>query len=139
VTNARIVDVPVDLGAADRHLAVAARLLGDAEQDVLSDEARYSLAYDAAGNAITAALRAAGRRVTAGARAHVATFQEAKRLLGSEHVDLLREMSDARRIRNEIEYETRDVSGTEADALRAPARAVVDAATRFVDAIANGA
>jgi negative regulator of replication initiation len=137
MTNARVVDVPVDLDAAYRYLAAATRMLGDSAHDVLSHEARYTLAYDAARNAISAALRAAGRRVTAGARAHVVTFDEAQRVLGERHVDTLRQLNDVRRVRNAIEYDTREVSQIELEEIREPARAVIDAATRFVDSVAG--
>lgn len=137
MTNARVQDVPVDLTAAYRYLAVAVRMYADSDVAALSDEARYTLAYDAARNAITASLRAAGRRVTAGARSHVVTFAEARRILGSEHVDMLRKLDDMRRVRNEIEYDTREVSASEVLAIRGPAGAIIDAATRFVDGVCD--
>ncbi len=96
MTVARVQQVPVDLQAAYRHLAVAVRMLADSEQPDLSCEAQYTLAYDAARNAITAVLRASGRRATGGSRSHVVTF-------------------------------------VEVDAMRAPAQAVIDGASRYVD------
>lgn len=137
MTGAKIVQVPVDVAAAYRHIAVAVRMFGDSELDSLSNEARYTLAYDAARNAIAAVLRASGKRVTVGARAHVVMFVAARSLLGAEHIDAVRRLDDMRRIRHEIEYDTRDVSRAEVDAMRTPAQAIIDAATRYVDAVAR--
>jgi hypothetical protein len=138
MTNAHVQDVPVDIPAAYRYLSVAVRMYADSENDVNSDESRYTLAYDAARNAIVAALRARGRRVTAGARAHSVTFSEARRMFGSGHVDSIRQLDVMRRVRNEIEYDAREVSASEVEAMRAPARAIIDAATKLVDSVAEG-
>jgi hypothetical protein len=138
MTRARAQEVPVDIAKAYRYLTVAVRLLADSDQEALSPEARYTLAYDAARNAITATLRAAGMRVAAGSHAHVVTFTTAKQLLGGEHVTMLQRLDDVRRVRHEIEYDTREVSIMEFEAILEPTRAIIDAATRYVDAVAEG-
>jgi hypothetical protein len=132
MADSRIANVPVDLESAQRYLDVAERMLRDAQVTALSPEARYTLAYDAARNAITAALRARGRRVTAGSRSHVTTLAEAKRILGAEHVTKLQRLDDMRRVRHEIEYDTREVSSIEVEAILVPAHAIIVAASELV-------
>jgi hypothetical protein len=134
MTDARLEDVPVDLSLARRYVATASRMLGDAAAEALSDEAQYTLLYDAARNAITAALRAHGKRVTAGSRAHVVTITAAKALLAAEHAPDLDRIDRVRRVRHQIEYDTREVSSVEVEAIREPARRIVNAARDVVDA-----
>lgn len=111
-------------------------MLDDASVGGLSSEARYTLIYDAARNAITASLRASGVRVTAGARSHVVTFTEAKRILGTNHVLTLQRLDDVRRVRHQIEYDAREISQVEVAAIEAPALAIVAATTELIDAAA---
>lgn len=137
MTSARVETIPVDLETARRYLNTANRMLADSMQSSLSAEARYTLAYDAARNAITAALRASGMRVTAGARSHVVTLTAAKRVLGTELISTLQRLDDMRRVRHEIEYDTREVSMFEFEAIQEPAAAIVQAAHHMISTLAD--
>ena len=125
MTDATAQVVPIDLVVAARHLATARRMLRDAEVDSLSPEGRFTLLYDAARNAIVAALRIDGVRVTSGARAHLVTLAEAKRILGVTHATTLQRLNSARITRHAIEYENREVSTAEATALIQPVNEII--------------
>lgn len=133
MVDARIQTVEVDIVAARRHVATAERMLTDAEVDGLSAEARYTLLYDAARNGVTAALRAAGVRVTAGNRSHVVTFEAARGVFGVAERPTLDRIDEVRRIRHQIEYDTREISSIEVEEIRPAAHAIVRAAAQLVE------
>jgi hypothetical protein len=114
------------LDQADRHLASAGIAGVDADS-------RFCLLYDGARKASDAIMRAAGRRVTTGAGHHIVYLAEAKRLLGPASATMWTRVEGARSIRNDIEYQAREVTQLEVTELDAAAHELVAAARRFVD------
>lgn len=126
MTNAKAVKVPPDKDAAWKYLATAKRMLGDASVPGLSPEAQFTLLYDAARNAVVAALRVDGVKITSGSRSHMVTLAEASRILGEEHAATLDRINTVRHARHQIEYDNREVSEDEVSAAFEPARAIVE-------------
>jgi hypothetical protein len=130
--------------AARADFKLAGRLLDQADNHLKSAaipgvdrEGRFTLLYDAARKASDAVLRAEGRRITRGAGHHIAYLAEAKRLLGSDHEQLLTRVEAARVTRNQAEYQARDVTQTELTDLDDAARALVAVARAHVALLAT--
>jgi hypothetical protein len=131
-SRAQAVDAPVDIRAAERLLVQAEKHLRSARIPVVDDESRYGMLYDGARKAADAVLRASGRRLTHGSGLHAEYVAEAKRLLGSRHEFLLVRLEAARRIRNDVVYQTREVTEIELQDLEEAARRIVAAARLYV-------
>jgi hypothetical protein len=91
------------------------------------------LLYDAARKAADAVLRAAGRRLTTGTGHHAAYIAEARRHLGEDHARLLVRLDAARRIRNDVQYQAREVSDAEVRDLHDAAGKILAAARDYVE------
>jgi hypothetical protein len=131
-SRAVAVNAPVDFGAAERLLDQAEKHLRSARAAGVDDESRYGILYDGARKAADAVLRASGRRLTHGTGHHAQYIAEAKRLLGSPHEFLLVRLEAARRVRNDVQYQTREVTEIELRDLEDAARRIVAAARQYV-------
>lgn len=131
-SEARLESVPPDCGAADAFLGSARRFVSDGQTAGLSSESRYALLYDGIHNATLAVLAASGRRVTQGLGHHAKTIEEAGRLLGADSVDAIRRADSARRVRNRIQYEIREVSESQALAMVSDAETLLAMASAYV-------
>jgi hypothetical protein len=109
--RARPQAAPLDFALADRLLEQAANHLESASITGVDRE---------------------GRRITHGAGHHIAYLEEAKRLLGPTHDDLLTRVEAARLTRNRAEYQARQVTETELTDLHGAAHALLAAARAHV-------
>lgn len=135
MSPARVDLVPADVGEAAVRLEQARRHEAGARLEELDDESGYILLYSAVHKAATAALLAAGRRITAGENAHVLLFRETRRLLGREHAALLDRLDRARRQRHRVAYETEEVGQAQLARLRADTRELLDVVGRLVEGL----
>jgi len=127
-------DAPPDCAAARDFLDVAHRFFADAGTAGLGSESAYILYYDAARNAVSAILAAAGRRVRGGTGTHHVAISAAGELLGDPHERMIAGLDAARSRRNQVSYEAWDVSGGDVEALSADAAHCIAAAEDFVRA-----
>jgi hypothetical protein len=130
-TRAQVVNTPPDCAARD-FLEVARRFFADAGTAGLGSESAYILYYDAARNAVSAILAAAGRRVRGGTGAHHVAIAAAGDLLGKEHERTIAGLDAARSQRNQVSYDAWDVSGGDVEALREDAADCIAAAEDYV-------
>lgn len=127
-------NTPPDCAAAGDFLEVARRFYTDAGTAGLGSESAYILYYDAARNAVSAILAAAGRRVRGGTGAHHVAIAAAGDLLGKKHERMVVGLDDARSRRNQVSYDAWDVSGGDVEALREDAADCIAIAEDFVRA-----
>lgn len=93
--------VPPDCMRARALLGQCDTFLADARQASLSNEGRFMLSYDAARNAASALLVAAGWKTPNKAGAHQIAIDAAGDILGSRHASLITDMQAARVRRND--------------------------------------
>lgn len=118
MTRAGVDLVPPDLDEARRILEQARRHDASARLAEIDNESSYVVLYSAAHKAATAALLAAGRRVTAGEDAHSVLLRELRKILGSGHTRLVDRLDRARQQRNRIAYESSEVGEAQLESLR---------------------
>lgn len=94
-------------------------------------QSSYALSYQAAIKALTGALIAVGRRVTAGESGHLVLIEEARRQIQGD-ATLFDRLDRMRRTRHTVFYELAEVSEIELRGAREDAEAIVEAAARFV-------
>lgn len=133
MSQARPEDAPADCATARRLLEQAERHLASSRLDGVDAQSAYGMRYDAGRKACDAVMRAAGRRLTKGLGHHRAYMAEAGRLLGDEHASAVRQLERAARIRNGAEYDAREVTQSELEAVDACAEAVLAAAQAYVE------
>lgn len=126
----------VDVVRPDQRAAVALiqqarRQLQSALVEGVDAESSFGLSYQATIKALTGALIAVGRRVTAGESGHLVLIREARGRLGGDEA-LFDRLDRMRRTRHEVFYEVGEVSRRELDLAQRDARALIDLAARFV-------
>lgn len=126
--------IPVDCNAATERLGAAVRFAESASVAGLHPEASFVLLYDAARNALSAVLAAAGKRVSDGRGAHALTIAEAGRVLGADQRAAIVAIDGARVARNRTEYDAQPVSRQQLEGLEAATQALLFAARAFLDA-----
>lgn len=120
-----------DIRGATTFVKQARRQLASAGIEGVDPESSYGLAYGAAVKALTGALLASGRRVTAGESGHVVLIREARARLQCEDAVFDR-LDRMRRTRHQVFYDVREVSDMEAAGALADAQMLIDAAARAV-------
>lgn len=120
-----------DICTATTFVKQARRQLASAGIEGVDPESSYGLAYGAAVKALTGALLASGRRVTAGESGYVILIREARARLQCEDAVFDR-LDRMRRTRHQVFYDVREVSDMEAAGARADAQMLIDAAARAV-------
>jgi hypothetical protein len=138
VGSARIRTVPADCDGALTHLDSAARFLRSADAVGLHPEAQLVLLYDAARNAATAVLLAAGKQVGDGRGSHVLAIREAGRQLGDKHRPTISRLDTLRALRNRAEYEAQPASTSQVAAARLVAVEMIAAAAAYVTTTCPG-
>lgn len=129
--------VPPDCTRARVLLGQCDTFLTDARQTALSNESRFMLSYDAARNAVSALLVAAGWKPPNRAGAHQIAIDAAGDILGAGHDALITDMQAARTRRNDTGYRAWAVSdGDLAEMLRV-AEAFIGAARDHVTRICS--
>ena len=126
-------NVQADRGEARRRLTQARKHL-DSARAAVDNESAYILLYSAVHKALSAALLAIGRRVGAGERAHLILIREAKNLLGQDHAQLFTRVDRARRKRNNVAYETTEVTAMELQSMQTDTAATLDVVEVFIEA-----
>jgi hypothetical protein len=125
--------VPPDFDEADVRLEQARRHQAGARLDGIDNESSYILLYSAVHKAASAALLAAGRRITAGDDAHVLLLRETRRLLGREHTGLIDRLDRARKQRHRVAYETQEIGQAQLASLHAAADELLDVVGALVE------
>lgn len=122
-----------DFEEAAKRLAQARDHLASANLDGTDPQSAYILLYSAAHKATSAALLAAGRRVSAGDGAHKLQISETAKLLGEKHAQLMTRLDRARIQRNRVAYESTTVGQNELTALRNATEETIGAVEAFVE------
>jgi hypothetical protein len=117
VTAAQVDLKPPDFDEANRRLEQARTHFATANLAGVDRQSAYILLYSAAHKATSAALLAAGRKVSAGDGAHKLQISETGKLLGKDHAQLMTRLDRARIQRNRIAYESEVVGQNELTAL----------------------
>ena len=131
MSRANVDLVHPDVGAAVAYVKQARQQLASARVDGVDAQSSYALSYQSAIKALTGALLADGRRVTAGESGHLVLIKEAKaRMAGDE--SLFDRLDRMRRTRHDVFYELAEVSELELAGAQHDAHAIIDAAARFV-------
>lgn len=130
--DATVENVPADRGEARRRLTQARKHL-DSARAAVDNESSYILLYSAVHKALSGALLAVGRRVGAGERAHLILISEAKNLLGQEHARLFTRVDRARRKRNNVAYDTTEVTAAELESMQTDTAATLDIVEVFIE------
>lgn len=123
--------VQPDIPGATTFVKQARRQLASARVEGVDSESSYGLAYGAAVKAVTGALLATGRRVTAGEAGHVVLVREARSRLECDDAVFDR-LDRMRRTRHQVFYDVREVSDVEVVGALEDAQALIDAAARAV-------
>jgi hypothetical protein len=120
-----------DLAAAVAYVKQARQQLASAQLEGMDPQSGYALCYQAAMKALTGALIAIGRRVTAGEAGHAVLIGEARATTGGDQ-SLFDRLDRMRRTRHRIFYDIDEVSRLELDQARRDAGLLIDHAARFV-------
>lgn len=130
--------VPPDCPRAEALLLQCDRFLADARHTALSNESRFMLSYDAARNAVSALLVAAGWKPPNRAGAHQIAIDAAGDVLGGDSASLITDMQSARTRRNDTGYRAWSVSNGDLAEMLRVADAFITAARDHIARICPG-
>lgn len=131
MTRAAVDAVRPDVVAAVAFVKQARRHLASAQLDEIDAESGFALCYQAAIKALTGALIAVGRRVTAGEAGHLVLIGEARSRIGGDGAVYDR-LDRMRRTRHRVFYDVEEVSGLERESALRDASLLIEIAARFV-------
>lgn len=131
VTRAEVDAVRPDQQAAVAFIRQARQQLRSALLAGVDAESSFALAYQATIKALTGALIAVGRRVTAGEAGHLVLIREARMRIGGDDV-LFDRLDRMRRTRHQVFYEVSEVSRRELETAQRDAQALIDLSAQFV-------
>jgi HEPN domain-containing protein len=131
MSRAEVDVVRPDLVAAVAFIKQARRQLASAQLAGVDPESSFALSYQAAIKALTGALIAVGRRVTAGEAGHLVLIKEARAQMEASDAAFDR-LDRMRRTRHRVFYDIDEVSRLEVDAAQRDAAMLIDMAAHFV-------
>jgi hypothetical protein len=131
MTRAEVDAVQPDLSAGVAFVKQARQQLNSAKIEGVDAQSSFGLAYQASVKALTGALIAVGRRVTAGEAGHLVLIGEARARIAGHDV-LFDRLDRMRRTRHQVFYEIAEVSDYELGRALRDAEDVIDLAARYI-------